>query len=65
VEHQGWHNKIFWFCCSLASKFGLTEEQAVPLILAYNQRCQPPMCQNGLKHKIEDAWKKKPQGETR
>lgn len=58
VEHAGWHNKIFWFCCSMRAKFGLTMEQAYPIILAYNARCQPSMCMKGLKHKLEDAFRK-------
>jgi len=58
VEHKGWHNKLFYFCCAMFQKFGLTVDQAYPLILAYNQKCKPPMCPDGLKHKIEDALAK-------
>jgi hypothetical protein len=57
VEHNGWHNKIFSFCCAMRQKFGLTAEQAYPIVLAYNSRCQPPMCEKGLRHKMNDAFK--------
>jgi len=58
VEHQGWHDRFFWYMCQLRDKFGLTLEQAFPLVLAFNSKCKPPMCMRGISHKVSDVWSK-------
>ena len=45
-------------CRALFKMFGLTEDQALPLILEFNERaCVPPYTEKQLRHKIEDAQK--------
>lgn len=45
-------------CRALFEKFGLTEDQALPLILEFNEReCKPPYTDKELKHKIRDSQK--------
>jgi hypothetical protein len=39
----------------LVQKFGLTIEQAWPLMLEFNERCQPPWSTKELVHKLESA----------
>ena len=38
--------------------FGLGVEDALPLMLEWNERCQPPWDEKDLRHKLEDAVKK-------
>lgn len=44
-------------CRALFEFFGLTEDQALPLIVEFNKRCVPPYTDKQLRHKIEDAQK--------
>ena len=45
-------------CRALFKKFGLTEDQAMPLILEFNERaCVPPYTDKELRHKLDDAKK--------
>lgn len=45
-------------CRALFQMFGLTEDQALPLILEFNEReCKPPYTDKELRHKIEDSQK--------
>jgi len=57
VSGQGGHNKLFYACCGVLRKFGLSLDQAWPLLLEYNSRCQPPFSERELLHKAEDALK--------
>jgi hypothetical protein len=54
-EHGG--TKMFYCCCKLFQMFGLTMDQAWPLILEYNERAVPPFSEPELVHKLEDAAK--------
>lgn len=55
VAEHGGHNKTMYVAGCLIQKFGLTAEQAWPLMLEYNERCQPPWSAKELLHKLESA----------
>jgi hypothetical protein len=55
ISGQGGHNKTFAVACRLIQGFGLTMEEAWPIIRAYNQRCVPPWKESELEHKLKDA----------
>ncbi len=42
VEGQGGHSQTFAVTCRLVRDFGLTVEEARPILQEYNRRCQPP-----------------------
>jgi hypothetical protein len=53
-------------CMAVANKlvqgFGLTREEARPLIAEYSDRCEPPWSDQELSHKLDDAEKGDPAG---
>lgn len=49
------HDRTFRVACVLVRKFGLTPEQAWPLFLEWNARCDPPWSEAELTHKLESA----------
>ena len=55
VSGRGGHNRTFRVACVLVQKFGLTVEQALPLIQLWNQTCEPPWSEKELLHKLQDA----------
>ncbi len=55
IAGQKGHSKFFYVCCALFQKFGLTLDQAYPMILVYNSRCQPPFSKKEVDHKVVDA----------
>jgi len=55
IEGQGGSNKMMWFVGSMIQKFGLRYEEALPLILKYNERCIPPFSEKEIEHKIHSA----------
>jgi hypothetical protein len=55
----GCHNRTFRVACVLAHKFGLSFEQAWPLFLEWNEQCEPIWSDRELRHKLEDALKKR------
>ena len=57
VSGDGGHNKTMYVVGCLTQKFGLTADQAWPLLLEYNERCQPPWSTRELLHKLESALK--------
>lgn len=59
VSGQAGHNRTFRVACTLVQKFGLTAEQAWPILVEFGERCQPPWSEGELKHKLEDAVKLK------
>jgi hypothetical protein len=63
VSGQGGHNKTFRVCCKLTHSpprgFGLSAEQAWPILLAFNARCSPEWSVRELRHKLDDARKKR------
>ena len=57
IAGEGGHARTFRVACVLAIKFGLTEEQAWPLINEWNEQCEPPWSEKELLHKLQDAFK--------
>ena len=55
IEGQGGDLLTFTVACYLIRDFGLTIEEALPLLLEYNERCQPPWTQKDLIHKLEEV----------
>jgi hypothetical protein len=55
VAGDGGHNQTFHVACVLVEKFGLTYEDAIELLLEYNERCDPPWSIDELNHKLVDA----------
>ncbi len=52
--HRG-HDRTMRVAGILIQKFGLSIEQAWPLILKWNERCEPPWSEKELLHKLQDA----------
>ncbi len=59
VSGQGGHKRTFRAACVLVQKFGLSGPEAWPLLLEWNEKCQPPWSERELLHKLEDALKKR------
>ena len=63
VSGQNGHRKTFRVCCKLTHPppdgFGLTYEQAWPILLVFNAVCEPPWSERELEHKLSDAIKKR------
>lgn len=55
VSGTGGHSTTFGVACLLVWGFGLTPEEAMPLMLEYNQQCQPPWSERDLWHKLRSA----------
>lgn len=55
VSGRGGHNTTFRVACVLVKKFQLTEQEAWPLLLEWNQKCEPPWSERDLEHKLSDA----------
>ena len=58
VSGEGGHNATFRAACAAVVDFGLTVNQARPLLAEYNARCLPPWSERELDHKLADAAKK-------
>ena len=54
ISGSGGHNTTFLAACWLA-RFGLTDQEALPLLRDYNRRCRPPWTEKELAHKLRDA----------
>jgi P4 family phage/plasmid primase-like protien len=55
ISGQGGHTATFEAAVVLVKGFDLTPEEALPLMLDYNQRCQPPWSEKELQHKLASA----------
>lgn len=55
IEGQGGHGATYRVACVLVHGFGLSPEEAMPLMLEYNATCQPPWSQHELWHKLRSA----------
>lgn len=55
VAGQGGHGRTFSAACSLVLGFGLSPEDALPILTEWNQACVPPWSERELWHKLEDA----------
>jgi putative DNA primase/helicase len=65
VSGQGGHSQTFDAACALIKGFGLTVDEARPILDRYNARCQPPWSERELEHKLASADAKaddKPRG---
>jgi hypothetical protein len=58
ISGDGGHDQTFTVACTLVLGFGLSPEDAYPLLDEYNQRCQPQWASKDLWHKLHDADKK-------
>jgi hypothetical protein len=63
VSGQGGHRRTFRLACKLTHNpplgFGLSLEQAWPLMKEWNQQCEPPWSDAEILHKLQDAIKKR------
>lgn len=59
ISGQRGHDRTFRAACVLTHKFGLTFEEAWPLLLEWNQVCEPPWSERELAHKLSDAIDKR------
>jgi hypothetical protein len=57
VSGQRGHDCTYHVACSLVLGFGLTPDEAFPVISEWNASCQPPWSERELRHKLEDADK--------
>jgi hypothetical protein len=55
ISGQRGHDRTFRAACVLVQKFGLTVAQALPLLLEWNETCEPPWSEKELLHKLQDA----------
>ena len=51
------HDATYRAACKLIQGFGLSIEDALPLMQEWNQGCEPPWSDRDLMHKLEDAVK--------
>jgi hypothetical protein len=58
VSKQGGHNQTFRAACVLVLGFGLTPDEAYPLLANWNLTCVPPWSDRDLWHKLHDANKR-------
>jgi hypothetical protein len=59
VSGQRGHDRTFRVACVLAQKFGLSFEEAWPLLKEWSElTCEPPWSDRELEHKLSDALKK-------
>jgi replicative DNA helicase len=57
VSGDAGHNKTYHVACVLMKGFELTTGQAMPLMLEYNQRCEPQWSEHDLARKLDEAAK--------
>jgi hypothetical protein len=57
VSGQSGHAATFHVACVLVQGFGLTMQDALPLLSEYNARCLPPWSERELLHKLDGAEK--------
>lgn len=57
ISGQSGHNATFHVACVLVQAFGLEPDEAYPIMLGWNNGCQPPWSEKDLRHKLNDASK--------
>lgn len=57
ISGQGGHDQTFKTACQLVNGWGLSADEALAYLQAYNQRCEPPWSEKELAHKIDSAQK--------
>ena len=55
VSGSGGHDATFIVACKLVNGFALSAAEALPLLLEWNNSCQPPWDDAALRHKLADA----------
>jgi hypothetical protein len=55
VEGQSGDKQTFEVACRLAIDFNMSVEEALPVMLEYNERCVPPWSEDDLRYKLEKA----------
>ena len=56
IEGSGGHSATFNAAAALTRGFAMTEQDALPLLMAWNQtHCQPPWTESELRHKLRSA----------
>jgi hypothetical protein len=69
VTGQGGHDSLYRVAVALRHGFDLTEEEAWPILLEYNERCTPLWSESELKHKLAEGGnpsrQSRPQGHLR
>lgn len=58
VSQQKGHNNAYYTACVIVRGFGLTIDEATPLMESWNQYCEPPWSNQELRHKIAEASEK-------
>jgi putative DNA primase/helicase len=62
VSGEKGHNRTFKAACILTVRFGLSEEEALPILQEWNETCQPPWPEKDLRKKLRDAASRAAQG---
>lgn len=57
ISGKGGHNQTFYVANRLVRGFDLRPEEALPFLLEYNDRCQPPWTEADLRRKLSEADK--------
>lgn len=57
VSGSNGHNATYAVACALVKGFGLSMDEARPLLAEYNARCAPPWTERELEHKLKQADK--------
>lgn len=55
VEGQGGSKKTYYVACQLINGFDMSIDEAKPLIMEWNTKCQPEWSERDIDHKLEDA----------
>lgn len=55
VSGEGGHSKTLLAAEHLVRGFELSDDEALPLLLVWNQTCQPPWDESELRHKLSEA----------
>ena len=55
ISGEGGHNATFAVACTLVQGFDLDYDDALTLLVEYNERCEPPWLLAELEHKVSDA----------
>ena len=57
VSGQRGHDQTYYVACKLVLGFGLTVDEAFPVIAEWNAGCQPPWSEADLRRKLTEADK--------
>jgi hypothetical protein len=61
IEGQNGHGRLYHVACVLVNGFGLSRQQALPILEEWNQgKAEPPESDGQVQHKLDDAIKNNP-----